>query len=53
MVRIRPVAIAWAVPMASDSSADGTISRVIPGGCTSTNEPYGRKPWIRLTALPK
>ena len=53
MVRIRPVAMAVAVPVALDSSADGTISSVIPGGWTRTNERYGRKPWTRLTALPK
>ncbi len=38
VVRIRPVAIAVAVPVTLDSSADGSISRVIPGGCTRTKE---------------
>ncbi len=37
VVSTRPVAIAVAVPVILDSSAAGTISRVIPGGWTRMN----------------
>jgi hypothetical protein len=53
VVRIRPAAIPQAVPATLPASAAGTISKVIPGGCTSTKARYGSAPSTSRTALPK
>ena len=53
-VASRPTAIAHSVlPVSRASSAAGAISRVMPGGCTTTKSRYGSTPWTSQMALPK
>ncbi len=53
VVSTRPVAIAAAVPVILESSAAGTMSKVIPGGWTRMNSLYGSSPCTSMTELPK